>query len=343
MSKDQDITTLQEYIISGIVLLFFGWLYFYLSNDFNFNSDDRDYPARGAITDLGSSSVGFGAMARHQDDNVKTPDTTLLGSNAVLRPPQELKQQLQNNTVNGAIVAGATTSQLTSPQNKLATDQPKPTVAPIEKAEQLASTPVDKQSSTPTPETVEIPAKSVDPVPLDNPQAKLATTEKEAVQVSAKVKEQISESSDSYILKLPSGRKVEILKGGFEDKLKQAAKGNTVEKAIIFDRVYFKTGSPLLNKKSTYQIAATAAILNTYQDINIVIRGHSDNQGSFKLNTELSLMRSRSMKKALVQYGINGKRIKIEGLGEVEPIASNKTKRGRRRNRRIEIMIQGTQ
>jgi len=61
MSKDNDVTTLQEYIISGIVIAFFGLLYFYLSG--SFLSDEKKNPSVAtssqgyALTSLGSSDA----------------------------------------------------------------------------------------------------------------------------------------------------------------------------------------------------------------------------------------------------------------------------------------------
>ncbi len=145
--------------------------------------------------------------------------------------------------------------------------------------------------------------------------------------------------STSLLYKLPDGRDVKISPNTFAYKFKQAIENNTVGKPIIFDRVYFTSGSEKLSKRSTIQILETAALLNTYKRINISIRGHSDNKGSSKNNSLLSLLRSGSMKKALINLGVDPRRIQIEGVGDQEPIASNKTKRGRRKNRRIDLII----
>ncbi len=147
------------------------------------------------------------------------------------------------------------------------------------------------------------------------------------------------EKSNSLLYKLPDGTDVKISINTFAYKFQQAIENNTVGKPIIFDRVYFSSGSEKLSKRSSVQISETAALLHTYKEINISIRGHSDNKGSSKNNSLLSLLRGGSMKKALINLGIDRKRIQIEGVGDQEPIASNKTKRGRRSNRRIDLII----
>ncbi|MCK5813770.1 MAG: OmpA family protein [Cocleimonas sp.] len=146
-------------------------------------------------------------------------------------------------------------------------------------------------------------------------------------------------TSDQILYKLPNGADVKISTTGFSYIFQQAIENKIVGKPIIFDRVSFPSGSETLDKQSNIQIAEAAALLNTYKDIHISIRGHSDNKGSSQKNSILSLMRSGSMKKALIDLGIDRKRIQIEGVGDQEPIASNKTKRGRRNNRRIDLII----
>ncbi len=148
-----------------------------------------------------------------------------------------------------------------------------------------------------------------------------------------------TEKSNALLYKLPDGTDVKISPNTFAYKFKQAIENKTAGKPIIFDRVYFASGSEKLSKRSDVQISETAALLNTYKGINILIRGHSDNKGSSKNNSLLSLLRGGSMKKALIKLGIDRRRIQIEGVGDQEPIASNKTKRGRRKNRRIDLII----
>ncbi|MEZ5477411.1 MAG: OmpA family protein [Thiolinea sp.] len=137
---------------------------------------------------------------------------------------------------------------------------------------------------------------------------------------------------------LPDGREVEIAGQGFESELKQALQ-NDRSLSLIFDNVEFETGSSRLNARSRTQIEATAALLNTYPERQVLIRGHTDNTGDINTNSLLSLMRSDSMKNALVELGIDSKRIKIEGVGPLEPVADNNSAEGRRQNRRLELVI----
>ena len=71
----------------------------------------------------------------------------------------------------------------------------------------------------------------------------------------------------------------------------------------------------------------------------ILIEGHSDKTGTAVYNQWLSEKRAVSVKTYLVGLGINAERIKTAGLGDTQPIADNKTKEGRLKNRRVEITL----
>ena len=75
----------------------------------------------------------------------------------------------------------------------------------------------------------------------------------------------------------------------------------------------------------------------------IIAIGHPDSIGSDQYNQKLSVRRAESVKAYLVSKGIPANRIYTEGKGEKQPIASNKTKEGRSKNRRVEIEVVGTQ
>lgn len=76
---------------------------------------------------------------------------------------------------------------------------------------------------------------------------------------------------------------------------------------------------------------------NPYSDVRIV--GHTDSTGSEAVNNPLSVDRAASTRNYLVNRGVDGRRIAIDGMGERHPIASNDTAEGRARNRRVEIFV----
>ena len=81
------------------------------------------------------------------------------------------------------------------------------------------------------------------------------------------------------------------------------------------------------------------------KDINlevIIAVGHTDSVGSDAYNQKLSMRRSEAVKAYLVSKGIEKNRVYTEGKGEKQPVADNKTKEGRAKNRRVEIEVVGT-
>ena len=140
---------------------------------------------------------------------------------------------------------------------------------------------------------------------------------------------------------LPDGRSVQIPQQGFENSFKKSileGRGSNDE-AIVFDRVYFYSGSDLLNPDSSNQILGVAGIMNTYKDIHVKLRGHTDSTGQAENNLTLSFNRSRNLKKQLVGLGIEANRIQVEGLGATEPVSDNQSEKGRNKNRRIDLTI----
>ena len=71
----------------------------------------------------------------------------------------------------------------------------------------------------------------------------------------------------------------------------------------------------------------------------MVIKGYSDNAGSGTYNKKLSAFRANIVKSYLVGQGITPSRINTVGMGEKDPIKSNRTAEGRRANRRVEVEL----
>jgi OOP family OmpA-OmpF porin len=74
----------------------------------------------------------------------------------------------------------------------------------------------------------------------------------------------------------------------------------------------------------------------------IIAVGHTDAVGSDDYNQKLSMRRSQAVKAYLVSKGVDKSRVYTEGKGEKQPVADNKTKEGRAKNRRVEIEVVGS-
>lgn len=103
--------------------------------------------------------------------------------------------------------------------------------------------------------------------------------------------------------------------------------------------VLFRSGSADLLPSAKRRLNDVAEALKKTQNA-LTIEGHTDSQGPAELNEELSYNRAEAVKDYLVDRGVDGSRIRTEGRGESEPIASNKNAEGRANNRRVEIVIE---
>jgi len=74
----------------------------------------------------------------------------------------------------------------------------------------------------------------------------------------------------------------------------------------------------------------------------IIAVGHTDSIGTDQYNQRLSVRRAEAVKSYLVSKGVEANRIYTEGKGEKQPVADNKTRDGRAKNRRVEIEVVGT-
>lgn len=74
----------------------------------------------------------------------------------------------------------------------------------------------------------------------------------------------------------------------------------------------------------------------------IIAVGHTDTVGNDAYNQKLSVKRAEAVKGYLVGKNVEKNRVYTEGKGEKQPVADNKTKEGRAKNRRVEIEVVGT-
>jgi flagellar motor protein MotB len=103
--------------------------------------------------------------------------------------------------------------------------------------------------------------------------------------------------------------------------------------------VLFRSGSADLLPSARRRLNEVAEALKKTQS-PLVIEGHTDSQGPAELNEELSYNRAEAVRDYLADRGVDSSRIRTEGRGESEPVASNKSPEGRANNRRVEIVIE---
>ena len=102
--------------------------------------------------------------------------------------------------------------------------------------------------------------------------------------------------------------------------------------------VYFESGKSTLKADGTpARLEAIKEILKNYPNAKFSVEGHTDSDGSDSYNQQLSEDRANAVKNALVNKGINADNLSTVGFGETKPVATNKTKAGKAKNRRTEV------
>lgn len=109
---------------------------------------------------------------------------------------------------------------------------------------------------------------------------------------------------------------------------------------VAIPGVYFETGKAVLTPESEEALEAMAAILNGRPGMSVWIVGHTDWQGGFRLNADLSAARAKAVADALTRtHKIAADRLEGHGVGPLVPAASNATEPGRAVNRRVELVV----
>lgn len=104
--------------------------------------------------------------------------------------------------------------------------------------------------------------------------------------------------------------------------------------------IYFPAVSTkILGKKNLVKLKSIINLLSKEQDLRVLLQGHSSDDGDSFLNLNLSRDRANSIKRTLIDSGIDPDRIEIKALGEEEPIFDNKSFNGRGFNRCVLITI----
>ena len=119
---------------------------------------------------------------------------------------------------------------------------------------------------------------------------------------------------------------------------------SAVEKAIaetgkfVTNNILFETGKATLKPESMDEIRKVADYMKKNPSARFEVQGHTDNQGSDKVNDPLSQQRAEAVVKALEGEGVDPFNLRPVGKGSHEPVADNKTEEGRAKNRRVEFI-----
>ncbi|MBK9015153.1 MAG: OmpA family protein [Saprospiraceae bacterium] len=134
----------------------------------------------------------------------------------------------------------------------------------------------------------------------------------------------------------PEIKKTPVILKEFEDPAK-LTKGQTIRMGM--DQLYFPADSSTIKKSSLPVLTEVYGFLSANPNVTVEIGGHTNGIPSHEYCDKLSTERAKAIVDYLVGKGIARKRLQYKGYGKRNPIDTNKTPVGRKRNQRVEIKI----
>ncbi len=141
---------------------------------------------------------------------------------------------------------------------------------------------------------------------------------------------------------------IEIVAPGQADTAEPDAASQAVSASqcqVLFDnmlaeqQIEFSPGKAEIQGKNANLLNRLMGVIKQCGDVKIEIGGHTDWQGPGKFNQALSERRANAVRDALLARGASADNISAVGYGESQPIANNRTRKGRAANRRTEFKI----
>jgi outer membrane protein OmpA-like peptidoglycan-associated protein len=128
--------------------------------------------------------------------------------------------------------------------------------------------------------------------------------------------------------------------GSRTDSASVEVRAKPVPTAKLTIHVNFDTAKWNIRKSDEPELRKAEEFIKKYPSCKVEVDGHTDSRGSDEYNMGLSEKRADSVKKHLIEHrAISGDLITAKGFGKTQPIADNKTAKGRFENRRAEILI----
>jgi chemotaxis protein MotB len=172
---------------------------------------------------------------------------------------------------------------------------------------------------------------------LENSQKDLAERSQRIIELQGKINRQ---DSIAQALK----KKISDALFGLESEGLSVELKNGKVYVSLDNELLFKAGSYTADEKGKKALKKLADVLNSNEDINITVEGHTDidkyrGGAQLKDNWDLSVMRATQIVKVLEGYKVNPGRLIASGRGEHLPLDPEETKEAKKKNRRTEIIL----
>jgi chemotaxis protein MotB len=172
---------------------------------------------------------------------------------------------------------------------------------------------------------------------LDKAQSKLDGVEERMAELKAR--EELAEKRLNTLKALLEKLKNVIEAGDLSVRIKRGKMVLELPSAVLF-----ASGEAELSEKGQETLDKVAAVLKGIKGREFQVAGHTDNvplskDNPFQTNWHLSTARAVSVVLYLKQAGVRPKNLSAAGYAHLRPVASNKSAKGKARNRRIEIVL----
>jgi len=150
----------------------------------------------------------------------------------------------------------------------------------------------------------------------------------------------------AYVSCWPNAIKIEIIeKEAMKQEVAADAKfmseGISSTGHVAIYGIYFDFNKSDVKPESEPALQEISKLLSGNPNLKVFIVGHTDNVGGVDYNMKLSQARADAVVKALTtKYKVNPQSLKAYGVGQLAPVAPNKTEEGRAKNRRVELVEQ---
>lgn len=330
--QSKELTTTQEGIIAGLVLLFFGLLYWYLN------------PWQSEKNNLTLSEKSTGTIQRNSlattADNKLQPATTEANAQAATPPARLTAPQTQAASTSATAKTTATNATIKGTNAEPVLTTPATTTKAIETATANNATPNNLlpppgpiHAATEPAAATTASTEANKPITIDTaaiPTANNATTE------PAKPTTPVTDQSTTA--QATTSNKLEFAPGSPEAQLQTYLAKGTLETPVGIEGISFEPKTAKITQASAAKVLLLAALLAQYPDANLLITTYTDETSTDnKDSDELSLRRANALGMQLVNAGVNGKRITIMGMGK-KP-SPDKTSATSKKSQQIEISV----
>jgi outer membrane protein OmpA-like peptidoglycan-associated protein len=110
---------------------------------------------------------------------------------------------------------------------------------------------------------------------------------------------------------------------------------------LTFADVLFEPGKSALRTAARENLARFSGILLAHTGLTVRVEGYTDSAGGEQLNQKLSQQRAEAVRDFLIRQGLDESAVTAAGFGAAMPVADNDTPAGRKKNRRVELIVSG--